>query len=1062
MAAKSLGYVDLHAHSTHSYLDGCNLPADIAKRVAAVGRGSHALTDHGNVSSHVDWEIAALAEGIKPIFGLEMYFTPSVAADKANKRRINTHMTVLAQDERGYRNLLGMVTESFRDGMYYRALVDEANVRRHKDGLIFLSGCLNSMLSKRILADEGDLNKARRLAEYWRDMVGADNYFLETQMFSLDKSRLVNEAVMRLHLETGIPMVMTNDVHMLDGTQDQRDNRRLLHCIRDRRAWDEDPDEFSYADEYILADDEIRPHAEAAGLVGWYKQMIATGAEIAERCNVTLPKSSFIEFPLPEGVDKREYFYKLVIEGARYRGIDLKGKPEYYERAKYECRLIEDKGYIDYFLVIADMVIWAKENGIFVGPARGSAAGSLVAWLLRITEVDPMEFGLMFERFIDVTRTDLPDIDLDFDKEERWRVKEYMEGKYGKERVAILGTFMEWKGKGSLDAVGKAFHIPPFEVKKVKDLMIERSSADARAGFTIEDTFEQWPKAKEVAQAYPDIKRAVLLETQMRGWSTHACGLLVSSRPFDEVCAQYYHPDSDEGVASVEYAGAQHLGLLKIDILGIKALTIIREVCDGVGITLQQLYNLPLDDEATFEGFREQDVMGIFQFEGGAMRSLLAQFGGISTFIELSHINALSRPGPLHGGMTTAFINARNGVTEPTRLHPSVDALLSYTYGHVVYQEQILGIAQQVGRLSWEDCNGLRKAMSKKYGREYFDRMRVDFHKGATEGSGLDAETAEKVWNSMITFGSWAFNLSHSVSYAILGYWMMYMKRHYPTEFYAALIKHEENEELVRMYLIEWQKKGGTILQPQYNRSGVYWKPEGHMRIRAGLSAIKGIGEKVAERIVSGQPYASPDDLAKRRSPAPSAKNPSRTALVANKAQVTALESAGAFDDEDDTTNDFLGVQALVDSINSLHAQRKIGGITHEEDGPVQVAGMLKLRNLRSLKEMQSVKVMHINDQGEAVLEERKEVKRPDLDEFLSIHVEDDTGIIIASVNRFIYPRYRSMFWDKLSLGDIIVVEGYTSEGYRNIRVEDVMPAYKRVGNKYVPFDEIEEMSDAS
>lgn len=1055
-----LPFVDLHAHSTYSFLDGCNQPEEIAERAAKLGRTAHAITDHGNVSVHPMWEKSALSNGIKPIFGVEAYFTPSVDGDRAAKRRYNSHLTILAENNVGYHNLLGMVSESFRSGIYYRALIDETNIKAHKEGLIVTSGCLSSMMSRLLLADRLDM--AIKFAQQWEEMMGKGNYFLEAQLFPLEDVRKVNRGIIAIHEATGIPMICTSDVHMLDDSQDQQDNRRMLHCVREHpsRKWGDRDNEFTYAHGFLMDESELRAAAEEAGITPWLEEMAANTVAIAERCNVTLDKSHFIEFPLPDGkTDSRAYLIEQIEAGAKYRKIVWAEHPDYFDRVKYEMSLIVSKGYIDYFLVVADMVTWAKDHGIFVGPARGSSAGSLVCWLLRITEVNPMVHGLMFERFIDVTRTDLPDIDVDFDQERRKEVVHYMERRYGTDRVGLLGTFTGWKGKNSLDAVGNIFNIPRSQVEIVKGLLLERSSADSRMSFTIEDTFSQWPQAGAVAEAYPDIRKAALLDGQMRGWSTHACGIVLSSRPLEEICARYYRDSSggDDGVTSVDYEGASYLGLLKIDALGLKALTVVRECANAVGMSLDDVYTLPLkigerpelDDKvaATLQGFVDQDVQGIFQFEGGAMRSVLSQFHTTINFTELVHINALSRPGPLHGGMTTAFISVRNKVTEQGKMHPAVDALLDYTYGQVVYQEQVMAIAQQVGHMSWDSINQMRRAMSKKYGEEFFARLKVEFVTGAVEQSGMPEKDASDIWENIVTFGAWAFNISHAVSYSILSYWEMWFKIHHPTEFYAASCRHEEDDARLRLYLLEFIRKGGKVLPPHFNKSMVSWSVDSPMVLRAGFSSLKGIGDKVGEQIVAHQPYIDADDLAGRKVPHTTAAGKLQTRVIVNKAHMAALERVSAFGDEQ-AEGDFLLLGALVDALVECNPTHKIGSIQHADKfDEVVLSGVVKLRNLRSLKEVYQARNRLIDpNTGEVIMKraDAEVTKRPDLDEFINIHIEDDTGIIPCAINRYIYPKFKKQIWEDTEDGDIVVIRGIKDAGYLRIRATDYRVAFKK------------------
>jgi len=1075
-------FVDLHVHTTFSYLDGIGHPADVIKRAAELGRKAIAITDHGSVSGHPYFEIAAGKSGIKPIFGCEVYQTGSAAGDKANKKRVNRHLSVLARNERGYQNLLGLVSQSYRD-FYYKPLTDNKNLGDHLEGLVVMSGCLSGHIAERLLIN--DFDGALKAAQAFRDALG-DDYYLETQLFDLDDTRKVNYGVMDLAKQTGIPLVMTGDVHMM--TEDQRDVRKLLHKVRDGKGWyDEDAGDFQYLSEYQLLPHELEHFADKAGLLPIFKEAAENTLAIAEKCTVAIPKSEFIHFPIPClecGEDEvqhdgskcvggyvprfksnAEMFYQQIHDGCAFRGVDF-NNPTIKARILYEAGLIESKNFTDYFLVVGDLVRWSKDQGILVGPSRGSSAGSLICWLLRITEINPLDFGLLFERFIDVLRSDLPDIDIDFDSNKRQQVRDYMARKYGNDRVGMLGTFTQWKGKNALDSVGRVFGIPKTDVETVKNLIIDRSSADARAGATIEDTFSAFPAAEAVAKKYPDIMRAVALEGQYKGWSTHACGFMVSSRPLEEVCAFYYKPDDPHGIVSVDKKGADHLGLIKIDILGISALSVIQECLTATGMSMGDLYDMTrpdsLADPMVLDGFSRQDIFGIFQFEGNAMRSVLSEFDAPVTFAELADMVALCRPGPLHGGMTRNYVLIRNGIGEPTTLHPSVDEQLAYTYGQVVYQEQLLNIARYVGQMTWESINDLRNSMARKYGKEHMNSMREEFVTGSVK-SGLTEAQAIATWESMVSFGQWAFNLSHSVGYAILAYWAMYFKQHYPTQFYAAALNNGPDDNLKRMYLLEFQRKGGVILPPHINKSGSGWTVDSHMRIRAGFAAIDGIGDTVAARIVAGQPYADAADLAGRRTHQPTIANPNRMAVVANKAHIAALDRVGAWSDEE-AMDDFLGLKSLTDALDNCGATHKIGLIQHADEGDMFVAGVLSRRNQRSTAEEEHERSRRVDPvTGELQIIERRALSRPDLDEFCIFNVEDDTGIIVGYVNRFRYPKFKQLIWQTARDGDIVLLQGTKSAGRRRVDVDYMEIMYRqRPDRTYQPYDQwVEEQEEA-
>ncbi len=1014
-------FMDLHAHSTFSFHDGCNTPEDIAAYVAHLGRPAHAITDHANVSAHAPWEQAARAVGVQPLFGMEAYFIANVDEWRKKKERPpNTHLTILAENEVGYKNLLRITTESWRDGFYHRAHVSLPSLREHKEGLIVLSGCRSSQVSQRIL--DGELAAAEGIVRGFQDMLGAGNYFLETQLFDAPETRTVNEGVDRLARLTGVPMVVTSDVHMIDNSQDQQDNRKLLHRIRHGRKWEEPDDTFDYAFGYLMKQDEAEDLAVLAGVTEQWPNMLRNIAEIVERCDFTLPKSSFIEFPCDEGETAIQRLAKDVKVGLAERGVA--DDVEVVSRAVREMQTVREKGFADYFLVVADMVRWAKSNGILVGPARGSAAGSIVCWALRITEVNPLDYGLMFERFIDITRSDLPDIDIDFERERRLEVMGYLGEKYGKDRVGHLGTFTGWKAKNSLDAVKNVFNIPHADVEELKGLAGE---AD---GLT--DALAIFPKAQAIADKHPNVRKAELLAGgQMKGFSTHACGVLVSSLPMDDVCATYYTRGEGAGVCSVDYGSSLYLGLLKIDVLGLKTLSVIREVMSAVGMTDEEYYSIPVDDPEVMQHFGTQLMKGIFQFEGRACYDTASRFGFIRNILDLSHIISVARPGPLESGVERDLIRMRDEGTKRVWGNDKVDEILAYTHGLVVYQEQLLQLCRYVGNLPWEDCNAIRKSITSKRGTHEFERLEQAFLEGA-RGNGMEETLAQTLWNLLATFGGYAYNLSHGVSYSIISYHTMWFKTYHPTEFYAALCKFEDNDENLRLYLLEFSKAGGTVLPPHINKSRASWQPEGDMKIRAGFTSLKGIGDSAAAEIVRNQPYEDRAALAELRTDQFTQSGKPVKRKVANVRIMTALDEAGAFGDG---SADFLGLGEFTRLVHNTERINMIGDITSDTDDEQIIAGRV-------------VTMLERNYNDEAPAREARygpskyPPKHPQNPWFMDITIEDDTGSNKWQITRHNYipdkiadvrRKKLKKRTDKINVGDIVTIK--LEKAYRQTRL---------------------------
>ena len=1048
-----LDYVDLHLHTHFSFGDGTFSPTDMVNRAKDLGRKAIAVTEHGNVSSHAEFEKAAVKAGIKPIFGIEAYLVPNVekqrafgkSKDKEEKEsaRRRFHMTVLAQTQAGYSNLLSAVTESWRDNFYYHPLWDMQTLNRYGEGLVVTSGCLSGAIGQSLLA--GDLQAAEDIALKFKAMFG-ENFYLETQLFDFEKTRLVNEGVLWLAKKIDVKPIVTNDVHQL--VNENRPLRQLVHCIRDQRRWDEPAsNDYNELTEYQLSPQEIVDFSQLASLGNYINQLADNTVEVAEKCNVEIPKSNFLKFPLPDGEeDANMYLYKLLKAGLSKRGISNQNK-EYVDRLVYEMSVIESKGFVDYFLVVSDVVQWAKRNGIIVGPGRGSAAGSLVSYLLGITEVDPVRYGLMFERFIDVDRLDYPDIDLDFDSDRREEVREFFVDKYGADRVSLLGTFSQWKSKSSLDAIGRVYGIPIPVIAEAKSeigkfTVNEDDEEDAdEYDNELDVAFDKSPLMKELMVHYPTMNIASSLAGQMRGLGKHACGVILSERPLNEICAVYKYGGTGDPVTSVNGSGAEYLGLLKIDVLGVSALSVLKKCLEYTNMTVEEMYALPHDDPETYRGFNEGDSLGIFQIEGAATKAVLDRMPNIKSIIDLSHVISLCRPGPNDSGITDSFLSARAGMKKPNQIHPVIDEKLAWTYGEVVYQEQITQLAMIVGKMSGGRADTLRKAVAKKYGADFIEGMRAEFVSGALE-NGLDAALANHLFDQLLDFGRYAFNLSHSVAYSLVSYYMMWFKRHHPTAFYAASLAYTKEDEKTLAYLREFVSRGGKVLPPNYNKSGKTWKMERKNVIRAGFDAIPGIGETVSDYIVEYQPYESPEKFRDMRVKRPTDASPERMALIVNKTQFDSLLKAGAFDDAE---SDFMGLQAFCNAINMADWENKTSQILTGDAGDYVLAGAVSFREIFSQREQNS----RYGRTGP--------IEHPEFDEYMRFTITDDTGYIPVTISRYVWPKFRALMLDRTIDGDIIQVTGFVNEGgNRRIIVKDIKPQMLKLESSYVFFEDKE------
>jgi DNA polymerase III subunit alpha len=1027
---KDMRFNSLHHHSTFSYLDGFGTPEEHVWRAEELGMTSLALTEHGNISSHVRLEQACKDTGVKPIFGCELY---TGGVGEAATRRKN-HLTVLTEDQEGYRNLLRVVSKGWYDGFYYEPTVSGEMLAEHADGLIVLSGCQGSLLAtsivggKNIDPSDASLDRGRKVARQFKSFFG-DNYYLEVQAFpELEATRNINKGIARLSEELGIPLVATMDCHYT--TPSESEMQTILHSLR--------PGKFKTAEEQAREwgyDVKLAPPKSDKDLLDRLihtglsrkqaSQAIVMTEEIRDRCNVTLPKMDPLKYPLPPEAPSTDWmFRKALREGWEYRRIDERpNRKDYIKQVKYEMEILEAKQYQDYFLVVSDLVKFAKDQGIPVGPARGSAAASLVCYLMRITEVDPIQHPhLVFERFIDMSRKDLPDIDLDFDSWRRHEIWEYARAKYGDDRVGNIGTFTGFKSKNSLDDVARAYKVPQWEVNKVKERLVERSSGDLRASATIEDTVEMFDEAREVFEKYPDLWKATDLEGNIKGMGVHAAGMIVSPEPLTDVAALYTKKGEDSVISWDKY-DAEYLGMLKIDLLGLSTMTLISLAIQEIGMTLQELYDLPLDDEETFNGFRENDVVGIFQFDGRAMREVNRDLKP-DDFDEICAVNALARPGPLHSGAANEYIMAKFGDHEPTRYHPMVDEITYFTKYQIVYQEQILQIVRDIGHFDWTEAAYIRKIISRKLGDAEFNKQWSKFFAGC-QANGIDEETGRKIWGAMTTAGSYAFNLAHCVSYGLLGYWTMWLKRHHPHAFYMAALNVYKFDEKILKLLRDADDHGIDIKPPSLD-SQASWSVEYDddnepIGLLAGFSQIKGIGDKMARKIIEDRDEHGPFETWKRLT---------RIKGVGPKTVDTIQEFV--------YQEDPFGIHKLKNKLNAvrrwLDTDGRTMGLPYPTHGSLDVPqgkgkdteivwlGVIKHRNLRDLFEV------NFGRTGEAL--DLDTVKSPDKAEWVILTGEDEHELINITVDRFKYPKFRERVWGIELDDDVVLVRGI-KKGYQ-------------------------------
>jgi DNA polymerase-3 subunit alpha len=1021
---RPMRFRSLHHHSTYSYLDGFQLPEAHVRRATELNMDALAMTEHGNVSSHVKLEEAAIAAGIKPIFGVELYCGH---VDEERRSQKKNHLTILAETQEGYSNMLKLVGETYSKGFYYEPTADGQMLRARRRGLVILSGCSGSLLFTSLVGgkhiDPADAGY-RRGAGVARRMQRAfgDSYYLEVQAFpELESTRKANRLIARISRELKIPMVASMDCHYTIPTENEM--QKVLHNVRGagKQTLEEQARAWSY-DVHLCppaTDREIINKLVATGLTRSEAQaaVLAT-EEIAGRCDVKIPSLPMLRYPLPaDAATSRDLWRQWLKEGWSYRGLSRlpdRERREYKQRLKYEMDIIEGKDFVDYFLFVSDAVRWAKDHDIAVGPARGSAAGSLACWLLRITEINPMLYpNLVFERFIDASRADFPDIDLDFHSERRQEVTQYLIAKLGRESVNNIGTFTGYKGKNSLDDAARVYRIPKWEAEKIKDVLIERMPKDDRATQTIEDTIARSPDAADVIKRYPQLKVAMDLEGNIKGGGVHAAGLVISNGPIDDVCAVYERVVNGllYKVVSLDKYDAEKKNLLKLDFLGLNTMTMLDEARKEIGMSLNDLYNLPLDDLGTISGFRANDVIGTFQLDGKICRYLCGALVP-DTFMDICDIISIARPGPLNSGSATEYIEAAHG-KKIELIHPALGPIVQSSRGQVIYQEQIMRICRDIGGMNAEQTNYVRRIIGKKLGNEEMNRQWDLFWQGVQrEHPDMTKKQAKQIFDLCATAGTYAFNLAHAVSYGVIGWWGMWFKQHHMTVFYANALKYLSPGEKGKRHtaLLRDAARHGLEIRPPRPRSGAHWRTRGENAIEAGLTQIPGIGEKVAASIIE--------------------RRPTRWRDLADVKGIGAktVDKVIEFTKGDDP----LGAYWLDRSIGKVKLLIEEAGDGFDElPEPTHSAADLPYQDKTDiavvwLGAVSGVVVRDIYEQfklREGRDAKEGEIKDPHLREWVVMQGEDETDQISIRIDRWKYPKYKRLIWS-ITDKDLVLVRG--------------------------------------
>lgn len=918
----------------------------LPKVIAAVGDApALAITDRHGTWGHVAFEKAMTKAGKRPIFGVEL----AVVSKLERERHPANYMAFLARTNAGLQELYELVTESTADdNFYYFPRIDYERVKRVTKELIIISGT-NPMWD---LLNPKQKNLYVELAP-------------SSRRNALEWARASGRALVATS-DNQYPTIESKGVYEIISGRN-RDSRTTPMHLMDRWEW------LTY-------------------WPGQEKALELTRALAAE-CTATIPKAQMVKYHSPETLEQ------MCIKAAPQRRIDL-NNPVYAARLRRELDMIAEKDFADYFFVIADMLKYAKQH-MLVGPARGSSSGSLVCYLLSITEIDPIPFDLIFERFIDVNRKDLPDIDIDFPDDRRDMVFEYIKRKYGENCVARLGTIMRYKAKSAIDAVAISLHIPVAETENLKGAIIERSGGDARAAFCILDTFNELEVGKEMLKKYPHLRIAADIEAHAKTTGQHAAGIVITQEPISKFCSM----NQQSGAVMVDKYDAEAVNLLKIDALGLRTLSVIQDCLDQIGMTREWLMEQALDDQDAFEVINNSRFAGVFQFEGYALQSLCQQMK-VDDFEDIASLGALARPGPLNSGGANEFIKRRTGQHKVTYLHPLCEEMTKVTYGIVIYQEQVMQIGRVVGQLSWEDVSSLRKAMSKSLGQEFFDKYWQKFLDGATK-QGISEKDARTVWEQINTMGSWSFNRSHAVAYGLVTYWCMLLKAHHPLEWAVACLRNASSADQCTKLLRELDSEGYKYKDFDPEQSEINWSVKKGLLI-GGLLNVKGVGDKKAKEIMERR--ADGRGL-----------TPAMTKLLFS------AETPFSYNKVFECRVRFGDIMANPAKYNITSKIWRLIDITSDMEGEFVFFGKLIKKDLRDLNEP-------------LFLQKRNGVYETGQTLFLNMTVEDDTSSILTSVNKRDYLDIGKPIVETGRIGDWYLWKGFIRKGFRKVYVQRCWP----------------------
>src|SRR3989441_885658 len=876
-------FVHLHLHTEYSLLDGSIRMKELMKKAAEYKMPAVAITDHGNLFGAIEFYQEAQRAGVKPIIGCEAYIAPGSNKDRpASRRDAAYHITLLAENETGYRNLVKLITTAHLDGFHYAPRIDKELLAARSTGLIGLSGCLAGEINSAIQAN--NIEKAKQSAAEYREILGAENFFIELHDHGMDEQRKCMTALPQIARDLGVGLVAANDVHFLRRSDHQAHD--VMLCIGTGKMV-QDENRMRYVPElYFKSPEEMRE------VFRDFPQAIQNTLEIGERCHLDLEfgRSKYPEYPVPAGKTRQGFLRELCYDGLRQRyGERAASDAELIRRLDYELGVLEKTGFVSYLLIVWDFIHFAKERGIPVGPGRGSAAGSIVAYVLGITDIDPLQYGLIFERFLNPDRVSPPDIDIDFCEARRGEVLEYVRKKYGERRVAQIITFGKLKAKSVVRDVGRVMGWSYRDADRIAKMIPNELN------ITLDSAVEKNPELKRAVATEPATRQlfeyAKVLEGLSRNAGVHAAGVVIADRDLSDYIPLCRDVKGNDVISQYAMGPLNDLGLLKMDFLGLKTLTVIEDTLALIhkrdpNLSLKEI---PMNDSAAFALYNRGETIGLFQMESGGMTSLSKQLD-VKKLDDIIALIALYRPGPME--LIPEYLKAKKGTAPIKYLHPLLEEICADTYGVMIYQEQVMAAASKLAGYSLAQADLLRRAMGKK-DKEKMAKERKNFIEGCARTNKIPEKKANAIFDLLEKFAGYGFNKSHSAAYGVISYQTAYLKAHYPVEFMAGLLSNEiTNTEKISVFVGECKRMGISILPPDINKSGLKFVPEtqdGKMAIRYGLAAIKNVGEaamamSIQERERAGG-YTSLEDFCGRIG--------TRTA---NRKMLESLIKAGAFD----------------------------------------------------------------------------------------------------------------------------------------------------------------------